>query len=474
MRYTVAGAATLSSALTTMGTPGDAYDGSLASGSQAVRVRTVLPADCDEACDDPASVTLTFSAPVTDPLVHVAGLALSSSDDVLLTSNAALVAVDGSALSVGDGRAVSAGRTASAACAEGTACGSLRVSGTVESITFTVPGTDAASSPVAVQDLRLSASVTAAAEPADPALTLDRAVAPRTVSRVGQQISYTLTAANAGDVPLTDVEIVDELDGLSDLTCSPAQPATLEPGETLRCTGTLEVTQAVLDFGGLYDVAQVFGEAPGGDLTDPSDDIGAVASGEVTITQSPALRLALTAEPTKAAAGDTVTYTFVTTNTGNVTVTRVAPSPGTFFAGLSCPTDRTLAPGATLTCTATHLVTDAEARTGSLTAKGLVHAERPFGDTAVTTDDVTARSTAVVTLTAPTTEPSATADPSSSSPVPPSSGATNGPTVTVPTTSTGPGVDSLPDTGGPSAILVGLGGLLAAAGTLLLARRRRA
>lgn len=482
--YSVAGAATLTPELSTMGTPRDAYDGSLASGTQAARIRTVPNADCNGApidgsapatdksvkpCSDSVSVRLTFTAPVTDPVVHLAGLALGAGADALLTSSADLSAVDGSALTVTDARSVGADRTGLAACTDGTACGSVQVNATVESVTFTVAGTDAASSPVAVQDLRVSTSVAAVGPAADLALGLKRTASPGTVDRVGQQVTYTLTATNQGDVPLSDVAIVDELDGLSDLACTPAQPATLAPGKILRCTGTLEVTQAVLDFGGLYDVAQVFGEALDGDPTDPSDDIGAVASGEVRIAQSPALRLALAADTTSAAAGDTVTYTFVTTNRGNVTLTRVAPSAGAFFTGVVCPSARTLAPGASLTCTATHVVTDAEARAGTLTARGLVRTERPFGDPAVTADDVTARATVVVTLTKSASSPRPSSSPTHAADPTPEAHPSAGPT----TGGTAPGVGSLPDTGGPSAVLIGLGVLLAAGGAILLARRRR-
>ena len=68
------------------------------------------------------------------------------------------------------------------------------------------------------------------------------------------------------------------------------------------------------------------------------------------------------------AAGQTVTYTFAVTNTGNVTVHGVSVAE-TAFAGtgtvsaVTCPAT-TLAPGASTTCTATYTVTQADVDAG--------------------------------------------------------------------------------------------------------------
>ena len=73
---------------------------------------------------------------------------------------------------------------------------------------------------------------------------------------------------------------------------------------------------------------------------------------------------------TVTAAGDTVTYSFVVTNTGNVTVTDVAVTD-TFTAPagpeltVSCPVT-TLAPAASTTCTASYTVTQADVDNGSI------------------------------------------------------------------------------------------------------------
>jgi hypothetical protein len=68
-------------------------------------------------------------------------------------------------------------------------------------------------------------------------------------------------------------------------------------------------------------------------------------------------------------AGDAVTYTFVATNIGNTTLSRVVvndPLPG--LSALRCdPTaPAVLAPGATLTCTATYRATTADGQRGEV------------------------------------------------------------------------------------------------------------
>ena len=78
-------------------------------------------------------------------------------------------------------------------------------------------------------------------------------VAPANRADVGDQVNYTLTAANVGNVTLTGVTIVDPK--LGTLVCNPPQPATLAPGETLVCTGSYTLTQADLNSGQVQNTA---------------------------------------------------------------------------------------------------------------------------------------------------------------------------------------------------------------------------
>jgi len=91
---------------------------------------------------------------------------------------------------------------------------------------------------------------------------------------------------------------------------------------------------------------------------------------------TPALTLVKSAtESSYYAAGQTINYNYLVTNTGNVTLTGVGIVDGhAGLIGLSCP-DTTLAPSASETCSATYQVTPADLNAGSIvntaTAQGL-------------------------------------------------------------------------------------------------------
>ena len=80
---------------------------------------------------------------------------------------------------------------------------------------------------------------------------------------MGQEIEYTITATNTGNLTLTNVSITDPK--LGTLTCT--QPVSLAPGETLTCTGVYSITQADLNFGSVANTATA-----DSDQTDPSSD----------------------------------------------------------------------------------------------------------------------------------------------------------------------------------------------------------
>ena len=85
------------------------------------------------------------------------------------------------------------------------------------------------------------------------------------------------------------------------------------------------------------------------------------------------------------AAGQTVTYTFAVTNTGNVTVHGVSIAETAFtgtgtLSPVTCPAT-TLAPGASTTCTATYTVTQADVDAGSVTNTATATGTAPGGGT---------------------------------------------------------------------------------------------
>jgi uncharacterized repeat protein (TIGR01451 family) len=99
-------------------------------------------------------------------------------------------------------------------------------------------------------------------------------------------------------------------------------------------------------------------------------DIALVKTADTSALSSPPL------------AGETITYRFAVTNTGNVTLTNVTltdPLPGIVVSGGPIPS---LAPGATdtTTFTATYALLQADVDTGSVTNQAEVDGYRPFGD----------------------------------------------------------------------------------------------
>ena len=80
------------------------------------------------------------------------------------------------------------------------------------------------------------------------------------------------------------------------------------------------------------------------------------------------------------AAGESVAYEFVVTNTGNVTltaitVTDVLTAPAGPALTVVCPVT-TLAPAASTTCTATYTVTQADVDAGSIANTCLLYTSR--------------------------------------------------------------------------------------------------
>ncbi len=282
------------------------------------------------------------------------------------------------------------------------------------------------------------ASELAAQAVVGPSIALAKAARPTRVSRVGEVVTYTFRATNDGSVPLTDVRITDELEGLSALSCS-SSGAELAPGAALSCSATLTVTQAVLDFGDLFNFATVFGSFPVPEA--PDDYVGANAATRVTVDQSPSIALKASVSPTGTAdRGDRLRYTGTATNTGNVTLTAARITSSLSALDLDCdPSSRaTLAPGASVSCAGSYRVSAADARRGRVSTELTARAERPFGDTSASSDDVTDD----VRLRVAVTKPAATAD------------------------------HGLADTGGP-ALPLGLAGLAAVGGGLVLLRRSR-
>ncbi len=164
----------------------------------------------------------------------------------------------------------------------------------------------------------------------------------------------------------------------------------------LSCQATYTITQDDLDNGKVVNVADVTGVSPTGIVT---------GTGTTTTPpdQKPSVKMVKTATPNSGtlALGQTITYTMVVTNDGNVTLSNVVVTDT--MAGLSalnCTQPITLAPGASNTCTATYVVTQSDLDAGQIVNSALVSVTSPVTPTSpiTTTSGVTVTATQTPSL----------------------------------------------------------------------------
>ncbi|SNT29271.1 conserved repeat domain-containing protein [[Luteovulum] sphaeroides subsp. megalophilum] len=176
---------------------------------------------------------------------------------------------------------------------------------------------------------------TVATVPPAPAITLVKAVDASGISSpaaVGEQLSYSFTVTNTGNVTLTDVTVTDT--SLPGIVLSGA-PITLAPGasDAATFTATYALKQADIDRGFVENTALVTGTHVdgNGDETEVEDISGTEAANDLPtrsdVEAAPAIALVktvdLSALSSPVAAGDVLSYGFAVTNTGNVTLTNV-------------------------------------------------------------------------------------------------------------------------------------------------------
>ena len=190
----------------------------------------------------------------------------------------------------------------------------------------------------------------------NPSLSITKDAAPGSYSAVSQVINYTIVAKNTGNTTLAAVTVTDP--NVSSLDCTPVNGSSLAPGASMSCTATHTVTQADIDAGHYANTACV-DDGTGGAAE-------ACAGKDVPASQSPHLSLTKSAEPANySRVDDVINYTIVATNDGNVTLNNVTVSDPS-VSGLSCTpvNGSSLAPGASMSCTASHTVTQADIDAG--------------------------------------------------------------------------------------------------------------
>ena len=215
--------------------------------------------------------------------------------------------------------------------------------------------------------------------PAAPGIAVVKSASPATVSAAGQTVTYSFRVTNTGNVTLTDVAPVEgEFSGtgaLSDITCP---TTTLVAGQVTTCTATYEVTQADVDSGALTNTATAEGTPPAGDPVESTP-----SNSTVDVPRTPGLSLVKSSDVEGAEVGQVVTYSFLVTNTGNVTIADPTVTDTDFsgagdLSAIACPTGP-LSPGDDITCTATYTATQADVNAGRITNTASVVGTPPSG-----------------------------------------------------------------------------------------------
>lgn len=231
------------------------------------------------------------------------------------------------------------------------------------------------------------------AAPSGPAITIVKSTSEPPFNAVGQVLDFTLTATNIGNVTLTDVVITDAFAAIG--TCSETTPATLAPGEALTCAATHTVTQADLDHGSFDNVAAVRGDTPqAATITDDSNvvTVPAVMAPAATISKS-------TSSSSFSFIGQQIPFTITVVNTGNVTLTKVVVTDPNATLGTCTPAmPATLAPGSTMTCSASHAVTQADMTALSFSNTAFLNADGGTTDISGSSNTVVVQGTPVTSI----------------------------------------------------------------------------
>ncbi|HEX6354083.1 DUF7507 domain-containing protein [Actinophytocola sp.] len=205
-----------------------------------------------------------------------------------------------------------------------------------------------------------------------PSLSLAKSASPSSVTEAGETITYSFLVTNNGTATLSDIGVDEtEFTGTGGVPAVSCPVSTLAPGAQTTCTATYTATQADVNAGRVENVAVAYGTAPGaGNATgSPPDDA------TVTASAAPALTVDKSVSPSDAesfAVGQLITYSFVVTNTGNVTMSNVSVNEGAFtgagdLSPVTCGSDAaSLAPGAQVICTATYTIVQADVDAGGI------------------------------------------------------------------------------------------------------------
>jgi uncharacterized repeat protein (TIGR01451 family) len=199
-------------------------------------------------------------------------------------------------------------------------------------------------------------------------------------AKVGDTITYTFNVTNTGNLTIANIDINDATLGVANLALV---PSTLAPAEVGSSTQDYIITQADIDAGQVTNTAIAKGQDP--QSNDIQDISGTAVDNDVpTITvvpQSGAIALVKTGvyngDPTKAKLGDTITYTFNVTNTGNLTIANIDINDATLGVANLALVPSTLAPAEVGSVTQDYIITQADIDSGKVTNTAIAKGQDP-------------------------------------------------------------------------------------------------
>ncbi|MGY0558655.1 DUF7507 domain-containing protein [Lysobacter sp. A421] len=207
-----------------------------------------------------------------------------------------------------------------------------------------------------------------------PSMTVVKSAAAPSGNAVGDTIDYSFLVTNTGNVTIDALVINDD-----QLTTPAVCPVTtLAPGDTTTCTGTYVLTQADVNAGQVVNTATAAGTPPvtPGNPTPPPVD-SPPSTTNTPIASTPSMTVVKSAAaPSGNAVGDTIDYSFLVTNTGNVTIDALVINDDQLTTPAVCPVT-TLVPGDTTTCTGTYVLTQADVNAGQVVNSATAEATPP-------------------------------------------------------------------------------------------------
>jgi large repetitive protein len=213
-----------------------------------------------------------------------------------------------------------------------------------------------------------TATTTAVGPTAAPSVQIRKSASAATFT-AGQTLTYTFAVENTGNVTLTGLTVTDPALGFSCTLANlaPGAIATTCANGTTPLQASRTTTQNDIDRGEFSNTARVTGTTAVGGMAVEDTDTVSVRGPSQTPTISVAK--AITSGDPFDAVGDVVSYSYTVTNTGNITLTAPISIADNRIPAVNCPAipGAGLAPSATLVCTGTYRITQADLDAGSVT-----------------------------------------------------------------------------------------------------------